>query len=172
LRLDRIALVVSIVAALFSALLWLETRRQSHAQFGAAVTFDIDTLTRKHRLGIGLRNAGPGVAHIQSVSYFLDRKPVEDISDALEREGFDPDRDTGVDLDHGDLIPADDVIWLIDYSPRNRAEELKASALMEHRLAVAVEYCDANDACARVCSEPDGCPSETSGRDSAPKSQI
>jgi hypothetical protein len=172
LRLDGLALIVACSAAMVSLLVWFENRRPSHASFGAAVTFDIDTLAAKHHFGIGLHNFGPGVAHIQSVTYYLDRAPIEDISDALERLGFDPDHDTGVDLDHGDLAPADDVIWLIDYSPRDRTEEAKVREIMEHRIATAVEYCDANDACVRICSQASGCPAQTSGADAAPKSQI
>jgi hypothetical protein len=172
LRTDRIALIVALVALAISSRVWLESHQRAHAGFGAAVSFDIDTLTGKHHLGIGLHNSGPGIAHIESVTYYLDRKPVEDISDALDREGFDTDRDSGVDLDHGDTVAADDVVWLINYSPRNQAEELKARDLMEHRIAIAVEYCDANEVCARVCSEPNGCPAQSAGGDSAPKSEI
>ena len=171
-RLDWLALIVASIAAILSVIVWLEDRKPAHAPFGAAVTFDIDTLATKHHLGIGLHNFGPGVAHIQSVTYYLDRAPIADISDALERLGFDPDRDTGVDLDHGDLAPADDVIWLIDYSPRDRAEEAKARDIMEHRLATAVEYCDASDDCVRICSQANGCPAQSSAADAAPKSQI
>src|SRR5579872_7172447 len=116
------ARIVWMGALLAASVLWLAACRPQQARFEVAVAFDINTLARKHHLGIGLHNFGPGVAHIQSVTYYLDREPIEDISDALEREGLDADRDTGVDLDHGDLVPPNDVIWLIDYSPRSRAE--------------------------------------------------
>ncbi|MBV9726092.1 MAG: hypothetical protein JO299_13100 [Gammaproteobacteria bacterium] len=166
------AIIVLIGVLLAAGALWLTSGKSRPERFEAAVAFDIDTLARKHHLGIGLHNFGPGVAHIRSVTYYLDRDRIEDISDALEREGLDADRDTGVDLDHGDLVPPNDVIWLIDYSARSRAEELKVTDLMEHRIAIAVEYCDAQDECARLCSEADGCPAQSPGSTSAPKSEI
>jgi hypothetical protein len=158
LRVDWIALAVATAAAVFSGLLWLETRSQGHPRFETAMSFDIDTLAGKHRFGIGVRNSGPGVAHVQSVTYYLDGAPIDDVSDTLEEVGLDSDRDTGVDVGPGDFIAPNDVVWLIDYSPRSREEEQRVAELFERRMQVAVEYCDANDVCRRICTKPNGCP--------------
>ena len=66
--------------------------------------FDIDTLLRQHRVGIAIRNVGPGVARIRSIRYFLDRKAVEDADSVLEQAKLDPDRDSGVSMDRGDSM--------------------------------------------------------------------
>ena len=171
LRVDWIALAVAIAAAAFSALQWMEMRSNRSPRFESTLSFDVDTLAAKHRLGVGVRNSGPGVAHIQEVTYYLDGNPVEEIADTLEDIGLDTDRDNGIDLGPGDFVAPNDVIWLIDYSPRNREEEHRVADLFEHRLQVAVEYCDANDVCRRICSRSKGCPAPLP-RENRAESQI
>jgi hypothetical protein len=172
LRVDWIALAVAIAAAAFSGLQWFQTRSSRQAGFDTRLSFDVDTLAAKHRLGIGVRNVGPGVAHIQEVTYYLDGNPVEEIGDTLEDIGLDSDRDSGIDLGAGDFIAPNDVIWLIDYSPGSREEEHRVIELFEHRLQVAVEYCDANDVCRRICTKAKGCPVSAAPRQDRAESQI
>ena len=172
LRVDWIALAVAIAAATFSGLQWFQMRSSRQPGFDTTLSFDVDTLAAKHRLGIGVRNAGPGVAHIQEVTYYLDGNPVEEIADTLEDIGLDSDRDNGIDLGPGDFIAPHDVIWLIDYGPRGRDEEHRVTDLFERRLQVAVEYCDANDVCRRICSKSKGCPVSAAPRQGRAESQI
>jgi len=163
-RLDWIALVVAIVAAVFSGLQWLETRELRQLTFGAALSFEINTLAGKHRLGIGVRNAGPGVARIQTVTFYLDGKLADDMVDTLETAGFDTDRDEGIELDRGDFLAPNEIVWLIDYRPKSREDGQRASALIENRVQVAIDYCATTGACTRICSDSAGCPVQQSPR--------
>jgi hypothetical protein len=156
-RLDWIAIAVAVLAALFSGLQWWETRDWRKLTFAAALSFEIDTLAGRH-VGMGVRNAGPGVARIQTVTYYLDGKPVEDIGNAFENAGLDSDRDEGVDLDSGDLLTPGQIAWLIDYRPKNREDADRARDLVDAHIQVAINYCTIYEACMRACSDFVGCP--------------
>jgi len=173
LRPEWLALALSVVAALFSGMQWLATREAKPATYDTALDLQFGPLAARDELGIGLHNAGPGVAHIQSVSYYVDDKPIDDISDALDELGLDSGRDTGVDLDQGDFVVAHDVMWLIDYHARSRQEARLAADVLQRHVQVAVEYCDALGACRRICSKRRGCPLAAPGSpDAAPKSNV
>ena len=146
LRIDWLALIVSCTAAAFSGLQWYEAHEMRQLQFNAAVSFDIDTEEAKRRIGIGLRNSGPGVAHIQAVEYYFDGRPVADISDTLSKMGLDTDRDEGEDIGDGDFLgPNGTTLWLIDYRAKSKSDEDHAVDLIENRTRVAVTYCTATD---------------------------
>jgi hypothetical protein len=121
------------------------------------ISFDIDTDRSEKRLGISLRNVGPGVARIHSITFYVDRKAIGDPDDALDQVKLDSNRDHGIRLDVDDAMAAQEVIPLVDYRPRNKDEHDRAIDFFEHHLSVAVEYCAADSRCSRKCSENDGC---------------
>jgi hypothetical protein len=81
---DRVAIaafVISIVAtvfaglaAAFTGLQWREARQQRQQQFDSTLVFDIDTELSQRRAGIAIRNVGPGIARLSSVTYYMDGK--------------------------------------------------------------------------------------------------
>lgn len=158
LRADWAALAISFVAAGFTALQWYEAREQRELQTTASLSFDIDTQQSKHHNGIGVRNAGPGVAHFQSIEYYFDGRAVRDISETLSAMGVDPERDEGIDLEKGDFLAPGEAVWLIDYRSNNKADESHLADLFENRMQVAITYCTASGRCSRICSETVGCP--------------
>ena len=151
------ALLISLLAVAFSYLQWQEAKMQRETQFASALVFDLETELPR-RAGIGVRNVGPGVARLNSVTYYLDGRILDDPSDALEAVKLDPDKDEGVTLDRGDSMAAGEVDWLIRYPIKRKGDEDKARELLENRLQIAVDYCSANGSCARKCSRPGGCP--------------
>ncbi len=159
-RIDWIALIVSVLAATFSGLQWFEARQQRQLQFAATLVFDIETeLVTRRRAGIAVRNVGPGIARIRSVTYYLDGKELDDPLDGLAQAKLDPDRDEGVVLGLGDSMAAGEIDWLMRYPIRHRDEEKRATDLVENRLQIAVDYCSAGGNCARACSVLGGCTS-------------
>jgi hypothetical protein len=156
-RVDWIALVVSIAAVGFSGLQWYETKKGTQLANSAALGFEIDTQLEKNRYGIGVRNAGPGVARIRAVAFYVDRKKVDDLVDVMEAAGLDSQRDYGVELDVGDALAPGDTNWFVNYRPRNKQDGDKAETFIEDHLQVAVDYCTANGECSRMCSQAGGC---------------
>jgi hypothetical protein len=158
------ALVISLHALKMSGLQLEESRRQTQLQNQASLSFDIDTDISERRLGIAVTNIGPGVATIRSVVYSVDRKPVKEINDALTAAHLDPDLERGLDFRPGDPMGVGLTTWLIDYRSKKQDDRDRATEFIENHLAVAIEYCSANNQCKTVCSDNDvgcGLPSDT-----------
>jgi hypothetical protein len=152
------AIVISLYALRISELQLDESRRGTQLQNQASLGFDIDTDTTQRRLGIAVTNAGPGVATIRAVAYFVDRKPIKEMNEALTAAHLDPDVDYGVDFLPGDPIAAGATTWLLDYRSKKRDERDRASEFIENHLTVAVQYCSADGRCKTVCSDSEvGC---------------
>jgi hypothetical protein len=149
---DWIALAVSITALTFSGLQWLEARQQRWLANETYINFDIDTDPSQRRLGISVRNIGPGVARIHSVALYLDGKPIGSVDDALNQSKLDADRNHGISIDVDDVMAAQEIIPVIDYRPRDKGERDRASDLFENHLGVAVNYCAMNGRCDVGCS--------------------
>jgi predicted naringenin-chalcone synthase len=156
---DRVALAVSIASAVFAGAAAVTACFQAwdahqllRRQFATSVSFAINTQAGRHRLGIGIENAGPGVARIKSVSYYVDGKLTNEIADDLEKLGMDPSRDEGFTLGPGG------VKWIIDYRGKTREDEQRIANLIADHVQVAVEYCDANEEYETQCSGDKGCP--------------
>lgn len=152
-----VALVVSIAAATFTALQWIEAREARRLQFDATLIFDIDTELTQHRAGIAIRNLGPGVARIRSITYYLDGKVFDNPDTLLDQVKLDSNRDQGIDLDPGDSIGAGETNWLVRYPFRGGGEEQEVIDLFEHRLEIGIDYCAANGKCAAVCTNLGHC---------------
>jgi len=164
---DLAALAVSIIAAIIAAASAItsctqakDAHLQLQRQFEAHLSPAINTQASKHRVGIGVKNAGPGVAHIKTVTYYVDGKRTDDISQELEKLGMDTSRDEGETLGPQDYIGPGTTTWLIDYRAKGQEDELRVGNLILDHVRAAVEYCDANDKCERLCSEEkkDACP--------------
>jgi hypothetical protein len=123
LRLDVIAIIISIIAAVFAGgatvfagLQWLEARQQRLLTFQASIGFEIDTDLTQRRLGIAIHNVGPGIASLRSVTYYMDHKAVNDseFDDALTAVRLDPDREVGLILEPGEPLAVGQISWLFD----------------------------------------------------------
>jgi hypothetical protein len=154
---DWVPLAVSLAAAAFTALQWLEARHETQLSHAALVGFEIDTDPTERRLGVSLRNAGPGVATVRSVRYFVDRQPIDDIDAAVEKAKLIPNHEFDIELDAEDPVSVGETVWLIDYRPKSKDEKQRAIDFIEKHLSVGVEYCSAEGKCSRICSTKDWC---------------
>jgi hypothetical protein len=125
-------------------------------QYGVNVSFAINTQVPKRRVGIGVENAGPGVARIKSVAYYVDGKRTDDIESELDKLGID--HDEGETLDASDVLGPGTSRWLIDYPVKNREELERFARLVDTRIRIAIEYCSATRDCERKCSTENACP--------------
>jgi hypothetical protein len=151
------ALTVALAAAAFSALQWHEARVQTMLSSTASIGFDIDTDPTERRLGVEIRNSGPGVATVRSIEYFVDSKQITDINDALQKAQLIPEHELGVDLESGDPIGTGDLVWVLDYRPRDTDERERAIDFIESHFAVKLIYCSLNGECRAECSEQGRC---------------
>jgi hypothetical protein len=158
-RWDVIAIIVSIAAAVFTGLQWLEARHQRQLNAQANIGIDIDTDFTQRRLGISIHNAGPGVASIRSIAYYVDHKVVNDseFDDALTAAHLIPDREVGLILDPGEPLAVGETNWLFDYRARGKDEKARAEEFIENHLAIGVTYCSLDGQCKTECSTAGAC---------------
>jgi hypothetical protein len=150
-----ISLLVSLAAAGFTGLQWWEARQQRVMANDATISFEIDTDPSDFKLGIGVRNVGPGVARIRSVKYFVDGEPVASIDDAIEAAKLDSQRLHEIEL-ADDAMGQGEVVWVVRYNA-HKADSDRAADFFENHLNAIVDYCTASGRCAVECSEKGGC---------------
>jgi hypothetical protein len=156
LLLSSLALVVSILAMVFTGLQWWEAHQQKRLQTKPLVAFYIENDTNELKKGLAIDNLGPGPAVIKSIRYFVDRQPVDE-QEVLQHVKLNPDSDHGIALVEGDVLGVGQRVWLIDYRTKNGNEIGRLSDLLGSRLVAEVHYCSIGDECWRKCSPSGRC---------------
>jgi hypothetical protein len=151
-RLAWVAIIISIIAAAFTGLEWWDSHRQGQLASDATVTFDVDT---DNNLGFGVRNVGPGVAHIRSVKFYLDGKQIFDVDDVIDQAKLDSNRLLETEITDDYMGPGE-IIWILKYRGRKNDQD-RAADLFENHLTASVEYCAAGGRCATECTERGKC---------------
>jgi hypothetical protein len=164
---EWIAIIISLAAVAFSGLQWLESYRARQAALDATVGLDIDTDPAGKSAGISVRNLGPGIARILSVTYYLDKHQIDDIDEVLDSAGFDSSRGFRIVFDPGETMAAGETDALIDYRSKNKGDLDRAMDFVEKHLAVSVDYCSQSGKCERVCSDLSMCQKYGTVTDSA-----
>jgi hypothetical protein len=167
LRMDVIAVVISIFGLLFSGGTMLiagvqvkDAREFARLANDATVVVDVDAEPGRNKRGITLRNAGPGVAHIKGVKYFVDGQAVEDISEAFGRIAqLDANRLLEVTM-NGDTMSPGEKQQILRFDAA-KSEQERAEDFFEDRLNVFVTYCGAGGRCDTVCADPKRCTEAT-----------
>jgi hypothetical protein len=150
-----ISLFVSFAAAAFTGLQWWEARAQRQLASEATVGLDVNTSPSAHHFGIAVRNAGPGVAHIRSVKFYMDGHLLDDVDDAINRAELNSERAVQLELT-GDVMGPGEINRLVDYHA-SKSEEDRAETFFLSHLSAAVEYCSADGRCATECSITNQC---------------
>jgi hypothetical protein len=156
LRGDLIAIAISIAATFFTGLQWWEAREQRRLANNATVNVDVDTDPADNKLGVAVRNAGPGVATVKTVRYYVDGKLVTDMDDEIGAAKLDSNRLKEIELTDDAMAPGENV-WILRFIAR-KADRERAAEFFERHLNVAVSYCSAGGQCAIACADDKGCP--------------
>jgi hypothetical protein len=77
-----LSILIALAAAGFTGMQLLEARNQLLLSTKPHVDFDTESDPDKPPVGIAINNAGPGPALINSVNFYVDRKPVQDADEA------------------------------------------------------------------------------------------
>jgi hypothetical protein len=160
------SLVVALCAAGFTGLQWREAHNQLLLSVKPHITFDTEDDPDSPPVGISISNAGPGPAIIKSVTYYVDRKPVRDYSEAMEYGRINSDIVDYIEFEADDTLAASEKDWLIQYrKPHGTKKAAKDQKdldtfvdFIDYHLAVKVHYCTAiEDVCSEKCSTKDRC---------------
>jgi hypothetical protein len=95
-------------------------------------------------VGIDIQNSGPGPAVIKSITYYVDKKVVGEVSKLVDFENLE--NVPTYDFDNGDTLAVGEHHWLLSYKskPQGRDDQKKFDGfvdLIDHHLAAEVEFC-------------------------------
>jgi hypothetical protein len=159
------AIVISLAAAVFSGLQWLETRDQVFLTTKPHVDFDTEYDPDEPEVGIAIRNAGPGPAAIKAITFYVDRKPVADADDMGRTYAKLPTAELDYQImEPGDTVAVGEKIWLISYrKPRggkvNQAHKEAFGDFLDKNAAIEIEFCSVirETECWTKCSDKGRC---------------
>jgi hypothetical protein len=151
---SAMSVLIALAASVSACIQAWDAHRQSRIANDASLGFDFDTDPGK-RLGIKLRNVGPGKVLINAVIYYVDNKPVADIGDVIVAAKFDAARFLQIDL-KDDWMGPGEVVPIFQYRP-STADRDRAEAFVEEHMEVAVDYCTVGQRCEVKCSERGHC---------------
>ena len=151
------------LTALFAGFLWWETR--THDTLALKPSVDIYTGADPDTppVGISITNSGPGPALIKSVTFFVDRKPVQDANEAgITYAKLSEAQLNWYELEPDDTLAVNETEWLIRYrKPRggkNSQQSMeKFSDFIDQHLAVEVRFCSIRGSCSTKCSTKGRC---------------
>jgi hypothetical protein len=164
------ALAISLLSAIFAGLAAYFTGQQwqeAHTQVLLAVKPSVDFFVASdpddQPVGIAIENAGPGLAIVKSIIFYVDRKPVANADEVwksyaklteseLEYTVVDPD----------DALAVGKETWLIQFR-RQRAgkpatKDIERFAdFIDQNLAIEVRFCSIKGDCWTKCSDAGRC---------------
>jgi hypothetical protein len=160
--LSVVALTTSLATVCFVGLQWREAHTQLLLSMKPSVNFTSEDDIDEGAVGVALENAGPGPAKIKSITYFIDRKPVGDVTKAADFA------DLGANVHYlewedGDTLGVGEKQWLLKCSkkPRTKQDQQELDEftdLIDHKLAVQVEFCPVLPGeCSKKCSQKGWC---------------
>lgn len=138
------ALVISIVALVFTGLQEKDSHNQLLLSMKPSVDFEKDFDPDDNPVGISVGNEGPGPAVIKSVTYFVDKKAVGDVDKLVEFQELGDV--VTYDFDEGDTLAVGQRHWLLSLATKVRGNDEKQELdefvdLINHHLAVEVKFC-------------------------------
>lgn len=149
---SMLALMVSVMAAWFTYSQWHESATP-YVDFYVEANFD------EQDMGAAVINSGPGLAEVEEISYFVDRKRIANVEAALER--FRSGSVYGMTWNPGDHIPVNQKLWLVRISKSGTAtkEYEDAADFLQNHFAIRLRYCSIHRECKVACSLPAKCDS-------------
>ncbi|MHB8214871.1 MAG: hypothetical protein ACYDDS_02220 [Candidatus Sulfotelmatobacter sp.] len=160
--LSVIAMLISLIAVCFTGLQWREAHAQLLLSMKPSVNLPTEDDINEGAVGIALNNSGPGPAKIKSINYFIDRKLVGDVNKALDFSNLGPDVHF-LEWEEDGTLGVGEKQWLLKWSKRPHTKKDQQELdefvnLIDHRLAVQVEFCPvlAGD-CSKRCSTKGWC---------------
>jgi hypothetical protein len=154
-------IVISIASLLFSSLQWWDNHRFTIAQATPRVSFETSEDTDDPLVGIKIENAGPAVARLKDLTYYVDKKPMDDIDEAIDIGKLE-DVHT-FEFNPDDTLAVGETRWLLSKSTKSSHKGDNKSVqqlidFLDKNLAVQAEVCSLiSGECWTVCSTEGWC---------------
>ena len=154
---DWAPLGISFVALVVALGQLVEQHSDAGLQMRPVVDFYTTTDTSEAKVGIQILNAGPGVALIRKITYFVDGKEVGDYSKGAAKSGTDESLVEFFDFDDGDSMAVNESRWILFRDSTNKKDLEKFSDFVDDHLAAQVTYCSIFGRCWVKCSTTGMC---------------
>jgi hypothetical protein len=121
-RLALLALVVSFASASFTLLQWRESHNQLLLSMKPSIDFIWETDPDELPVSVAIGNAGPGIAVIRSITWFVDQKPLGSVREVVDSAHLNnPKNVQWEELDENESLAVGEKQWLLRYV-KNRTE--------------------------------------------------
>jgi len=160
--LSVVAILISLIAVCFTGLQWREAHAQLLLSMRPSVNLPTEDDINEGTVGIALDNSGPGPAKIKSINYFIDKKLVGDVNKAVDFANLGSDIHF-LAWEEDSTLGVGEKLWLLKWSKRPRTKKDRQELdefvdLIDHRLAVQVEFCPVlSGECSKRCSTKGWC---------------
>jgi len=154
---DWAPLTLSVIAVIVSVGQLIEQHSDAGLQMRPVVDFYTTTDTSEAKVGIQILNAGPGVALIRNITYFVDGKKVGDYSKGAAKSGTDESLVDFFDFDDGDSMAVNESHWILFRDSTNKKDLEQFSDFVSDHLSAQVTYCSVSGRCWTKCSTKGMC---------------
>jgi hypothetical protein len=139
-----LAVVISLIALLFSGLQWRESHSQLLLSMKPSVDFELLDDPDDLPVTINIQNSGPGPAIIKSITYYEDKKVIGDIDKLLNYRDLSTIQK--YEYEEGDTLAVGEHHFLLSQKSKPRGKEEKKMLdefvdLIDHHLAIEVVFC-------------------------------
>jgi len=159
-----LSVIVLALSGIFSACItyvqWREARDQLVFTMKPSIDFDTEDSAESPPVGVAIMNGGPGPAIIKSITYYVDRKPVKDESEAIQFGKLDSKQTNYFQFDEGDTLAANGKEWLLQHQRRGKEDQKeldKFSDFIDQNLGIEVRFCSILGECWTKCSTKGRC---------------
>ena len=156
-----IAIILSTLSLLVASAAIYFSVHNFHLASSATISVETNTDTDEPPVGLQIDNDGPGGHPIKSLTYYVDKKPVDDIERAMDFGNLDSSLLQFYDIGSGEPLAPNEKQYLVKFSKpqdkRNQKELDRFTDFIDKHLAVEVEYCSLSGDCKTYCSENDWC---------------
>jgi hypothetical protein len=152
--------ISGIVSASITYVQWREAHNQLTSTMKPTIDFDTEDSIDKPPIGVAIENSGPGPAIIKSITYYVDRKLVKDVSEAVQYGKLDGKQTSYFDFDEDDTLGANHKEWLFWHQRHGKEDQKELDKFVEfidEHLGVQVRYCSVLGECWTKCSTKGRC---------------
>lgn len=112
--------IISAVALTVSILEAADSRSALTLSSAPLIDFFVQDNENERGLGISVKNNGPGVARVDTIECYVDRKPISQIEEALAASNVKPSALHTVEWENGDSLAVGETVWLFRFEFRTK----------------------------------------------------
>lgn len=157
------AAILSLIVSMVSLYISHQQSGLSYRQLELSTKPSVDFITANDPeappIGLAISNSGPGPARIVWIHYYVDRKLVRDLTEAVDYGKLSKDHFEEMEFEEDDTLAVNDKTWLFKYHRRGKSDSSEANKFadfVDKNLSAKVRFCSImadNDSSPTLCWE-------------------